>query len=96
MITATDMMCRTERVQHALQQNHRLLLLFGLLDVPGLMAVAYGLFGKLSQHAGEIHPLLADPDVNTAMLFAGAVWMILCIGSITALLVRRQRLHHQL
>ena len=68
------------------------LLAVAIMDVPGTLLTALGLFGKYGQNPGSLLPLLADPVKVNFLLAIGLATMAMCAWKFFSLISKRARL----
>lgn len=78
-----------------IKQVERKKLLVMLIDMPGMIMLALGLYAKFGANGEPFHPLLADPTVINILLFGGGLLAALGGISMARLALKIQRLQHQ-
>lgn len=74
----------TDPEQELRALNSRLIMV-NIIDAPAMVLIGLGLFAKLSDDPGSLHPIFADSTATTGMLVVGvaiAAWSAIQIFSI--------------
>lgn len=72
-----------------LAELNKKMIMVAVIDAPGAILFGLGMYAKFTGAAGELHPLLDNPNVITGMLVVGGA--IMALGFYKTLSISRER-----
>ena len=79
-----------------LKELDKRLLRVSVIDTPGIIALALGLFAKFSDDPGSLHPVFQDPTVSTGLVVFGGAIAIWGLYQVISIVRRRSEVQSKL
>jgi hypothetical protein len=79
-----------------LKELNKRLLQVNVVDTPGIIALALGLFAKFSDDPGSLHPAFEDPAVSTGLVVLGGTIAIWGLYQVISIVRRRSEVQSKL
>ena len=82
--------------EQELKELNKQLILINVIDAPAMVLIGLGMFAKLAEDPGTLHPLLGNTSVTTGMLVVGGLIAAGCFAKLVPVIRRRNELLQEL